>query len=61
MQDYVSRLLFAINGYDQNDPDSINHLRDLVCWISDNESLKQDKVIAELLYLVHRSIINWTF
>ena len=56
MQDYASRLLFAINGYDQNDPDSINHLRDLVCWISDNESLKQDKVIAELLYLASQKM-----
>ncbi len=50
MQDYVDKLLFAINNYDSSDIHSVNALRDLVCWISDNEELKKDKVVAELLY-----------
>lgn len=50
MPDYVDKLLFAINNYDSSDIHSVNALRDLVCWISDNEELKKDKVVAELLY-----------
>lgn len=29
MQDYVNRLLLAINRYDPNDAQTVNHLRDL--------------------------------
>lgn len=50
MQDYVSLLLNAINNYDSKNQHSIDALRDLVCWISDNEELKKDKVVEELLY-----------
>lgn len=45
MQDYVNRLLLAINRYDPNDVQTVNHLRDLVCWISDNDSLKKDQLL----------------
>lgn len=41
MPDYVDKLLFAINNYDSSDIHSVNALRDLVCWISDNEELKK--------------------
>lgn len=50
MQDCVKDLLNAINQYDSNDQDSINHLRDLVCSVSDNEDLKRDPFVASLLY-----------
>lgn len=42
MQDYAKQLLSAINQYDADNPESVNHLRDLVCWISDNDALKKD-------------------
>ena len=51
MQDYVNRLLLAINRYDPNDVQTANHLRDLVCWFSDNNSLKTNPIIADLLYI----------
>lgn len=50
MQDCVRQLLTAINTYDPDDPQTIDHLRDLVCWISDSEVLKQDPIVASLLY-----------
>lgn len=50
MKDYVSLLLDAINMYSENDTNSKNRLRDLVCIISENESLKNDPLIRELLY-----------
>ena len=56
MQDYVSQLLYAINNYNPDDSESINVLRDLVCWVSDNEMLKNDKVIAELLYIASQKM-----
>lgn len=56
MQDYVSLLLNAINNYDPDDTRSIDTLRDLVCWISDNEILKKDKFIAELLYMASQKM-----
>ena len=56
MQDYVSQLLYAINSYNPDDPESVNVLRDLVCWVSDNEMLKNDKVIAELLYIASQKM-----
>lgn len=30
MQDYAKQLLSTINRYDANNPESVNHLRDLV-------------------------------
>lgn len=56
MQDYVSQLLLAINNYNPDDTESVNVLRDLVCWISDNKILKNDKIIAELLYLASQKM-----
>ena len=56
MQDYAKQLLSAINQYDAGDPESVNHLRDLVCWISDNETLKKDTMIAQLLYIASQKM-----
>ncbi len=56
MQDYASLLLNAINNYDPNNTHSIDALRDLVCWISENETLKKDKLIAELLYIASQKM-----
>ncbi len=56
MQDYAKQLLSAINKYDADDPESINHLRDLVCWISDDDALKKDKMIAQLLYIASQKM-----
>ena len=56
MQDYVRQLLNAINNYNPNDTKSVNELRDLVCWVSDKETLKNDKVIAELLYIASQKM-----
>lgn len=43
-------LLDAINKYNEDDVDSKNRLRDLVCIISENDSVKSDPLIKELLY-----------
>lgn len=56
MQDYVSRLLCAINNYNPDDSKSVDVLRDLVCWVSDSETLKNDKIIAELLYIASQKM-----
>ena len=50
MLDYVNLLLDAINKYNEDDVDSKNRLRDLVCIISENDSVKSDPLIKELLY-----------
>ncbi len=50
MQDYVNLLLDAINNYNEEDMSSKNKLRDLVCMISENDSIKNDPLIRELLY-----------
>ena len=50
MQDYVNLLLDAINRYDEYDIKSKNKLRDLVCIISEDNELKRDPLIKELLY-----------
>lgn len=50
MLDYVNLLLDAINKYNEDDVDSKNRLRDLVCIISENDSVKSDPIIKELLY-----------
>lgn len=56
MQDYAKNLLTAINNYDSANSDSVNRLRDLVCWISDNNELKNDPTIAELLYIASQKM-----
>ena len=56
MQDYAKQLLSAINQYDADNPESVNHLRDLVCWISDDDALKKDKMIAQLLYIASQKM-----
>lgn len=50
MQDYVNLLLDAINNYNEEDIDTKKKLRDLVCVISENNNLKKDPLIRELLY-----------
>ena len=50
MRDYVNLLLDAINNYNEEDMSSINKLRDLVCIISENDSIKKDPLIRESLY-----------
>ena len=56
MQDYANHLINAINQYDPDNSESINRLRDLVCWISDNSETKSDPVIAELLYVASQKM-----
>lgn len=56
MQDYTGQLLTAINQYDPNDGQSRDHLRDLVCWISDDAELKKDPIIADLLYIASQKM-----
>lgn len=56
MQVYVSQLLTAINNYDPDNLQSINALRDLVCWISDDKVLKKDRVLAELLFIASQKM-----
>jgi len=56
MPDYASLLLNAINRYDHNNEGTANHLRDLVCWISDQEELKKEPAIAELLYIASQKM-----
>lgn len=50
MQDYVNLLLNAINNYNEEDVKSKTKLRDLICIISENDSIKEDPFIRELLY-----------
>lgn len=56
MQDYTGQLLTAINQYDPNDSQSRDHLRDLVCWISDDAELKKDPIIANLLFIASQKM-----
>ena len=56
MPDYVSLLIDAINNYDSKNQKSINDLRDIVCIVSDNENLKQDKMIASLLFIASQKM-----
>lgn len=56
MQDYTGQLLTAINKYDPNDGQSRDHLRDLVCWISDDAEPKKDPIIADLLYIASQKM-----
>lgn len=56
MQDYVNQLMIAINNYDAEDEKSVNHLRDLVCWLSNDVSLKEDPIITQLLYIASQKM-----
>ena len=56
MQDYARHLLAAINRYDPDNEETVDHLRDLVCWISDHDEIKNDSVIAELLYIASQKM-----
>lgn len=56
MQDYTNQLLTAINQYDPDDSQTRDHLRDLVCWVSDNAELKNDPIIADLLYIASQKM-----
>ena len=56
MQDYAKLLLTAINQYDPNKEETMDRLRDLVCWISDQDEPKKDPIIAELLYIASQKM-----
>lgn len=56
MQDYTGQLLTAINQYDPTNSQARDHLRDLVCWISDDAELKKDPIIADLLYIASQKM-----
>ena len=56
MQDYAKLLLNAINKYDPDNSDSINQLRDLVCWISDKNEYKDNPTVVELLYIASQKM-----
>lgn len=48
--------MIAINNYDAEDEKSVNHLRDLVCWLSNDVSLKEDPIITQLLYIASQKM-----
>ena len=56
MQDYAKLLLTAINQYDPDKEETIDRLRDLVCWISDQDEPKKNPLIAELLYIASQKM-----
>ena len=56
MQDYAKLLLTAINQYDPDMKETVDRLRDLVCWISDQGEPKKDPTIAELLYIASQKM-----
>ena len=56
MQDYAKLLLTAINQYNPDKEETVDRLRDLVCWISDQEEPKKDPIIAELLYVASQKM-----
>jgi len=56
MQDYAKLLLTAINHYNPDKDETVDQLRDLVCWISDQEEPKKDPIIAELLYIASQKM-----
>ena len=56
MQDYAKLLLIAINQYDPDKEETIDRLRDLVCWISDQDEPKKNPLIAELLYIASQKM-----
>lgn len=56
MQVYIEKLLTAINQFDNTNTQSVEHLRDVVCVISDNIQLKQDPIIRSLLYVASQKM-----
>lgn len=56
MQDYAKLLIDAINKYDPDNSETVNQLRDLVCWVSDNSEIKIDPTIKELLYIASQKM-----
>lgn len=56
MQDYVRLLLTAINQFDPDNLETANHLRDLVCWVSDHDKFKSDPTISNLLYIASQKM-----
>lgn len=56
MQDYINRLIQSINNYNPNDEDSINELRNIICWISANAKVKEDQLVKELLFIASQKM-----
>ena len=56
MQDYADELLLAINKYREDDMASRERLRDLLCVISEQEKMKEDPFVKELLYLASQKM-----
>jgi len=54
--DYAELLLKAINEYNDDDAASKTVLRDLICVISDNEELKKNPLIRNLLYVASQKM-----
>ena len=54
--DYAKELLQAINSYNDNDIKSKEHLRDLVCIISENNEVKSEPFISKLLYIASQKM-----
>ena len=46
----------SINNYNPDDEDSINELKNIVCWISDSTKAKEDKLVKELLYIASQKM-----
>ena len=56
MQDYIKKLLYAINQYDADKTETVENLKNIVCWISDKSELKKEPIIAELLYIASQKM-----
>ena len=56
MTDYAKELLQAINLYDERDLKSQVALRNLVCFISDESSMKSDTFVFKLLYIASQKM-----
>ncbi|WP_073075900.1 helicase-related protein [Sporobacter termitidis] len=54
--DYVKDLLLAINNYKENSVKTKERLRDLVCFISEQSTLKDDPMICDLLYVASQKM-----
>ena len=46
----------SINNYNPDDEDSINELKNIVCWISDSTKAKEDNLVKELLYIASQKM-----
>lgn len=56
MQGYANQLINAINEYDPDNSETVNQLRDLVCWVSDNNEINSNPTIKELLYIASQKM-----